>query len=258
MSTIASPQYYVYILARPNGKPFYVGKGQGNRVYSHEREAKRGCDCRKCRTIRKIWQMGGEVQRYTVFTTDDEHEALAFEVELIALYGRKTLVNHTDGGDGTSGYKHTAEYREKVRTTVTAYFAANPEAREVSRIAARNAWATQEYRAKRQATVSDPEYQAKISETLKKAPKAIAHRLANAANPDVREKRRISVRMAWSDPDLRSEQSNRLKEHLADPEARAKWSAAQKERWSDPAKRAEQSKRMKEVLARKRQAKEKS
>lgn len=95
--------FYVYILARATGKPFYVGKGKGNRIYAHESEAQRGCHCHKCRTIRKIWRNGGEVQRYTVFTTEDEQEALNYECNLIAQIGRKNLCNKTDGGDGVSG-----------------------------------------------------------------------------------------------------------------------------------------------------------
>jgi hypothetical protein len=94
------PRFYVYILARPNGKVFYVGKGQGKRVFGHEREAKSACPCHKCRVIRKIWREGGEVQRSIVFTTDDEHAALAYEREQIALHGRKNLCNRTDGGEG--------------------------------------------------------------------------------------------------------------------------------------------------------------
>lgn len=93
------PRFYVYLLARPNNKVFYVGKGQKKRVLDHEREAQSACPCHKCNVIRKIWRDGGEVQRYIVFTTDDEHEALAHERAQIALYGRKNLCNRTDGGE---------------------------------------------------------------------------------------------------------------------------------------------------------------
>jgi hypothetical protein len=32
--------HYVYVLRRPNGRPFYVGKGYGDRVFQHENEAR--------------------------------------------------------------------------------------------------------------------------------------------------------------------------------------------------------------------------
>lgn len=99
----ASHRFYVYILARPNGMPFYIGKGQGKRIYGHEDEARKGHNCYKCNVIRKIWRNGGGVQRYIVFTTDDEQEALQQEKDLIALHGRENLCNLTDGGDGVSG-----------------------------------------------------------------------------------------------------------------------------------------------------------
>ena len=105
------PRFYVYLLARPNNKVFYVGKGQKKRVLDHEREAQSACPCHKCNVIRKIWRDGGEVQRYIVFTTDDEHEALAHERAQIALYGRKNLCNRTDGGEGPLGL--TPEQRAK-------------------------------------------------------------------------------------------------------------------------------------------------
>lgn len=94
------PTFYVYVLVRPDGRPFYVGKGKGRRVEVHEREARSGHRCRKCNIIRKIWRSGGEVQRYIVFRTDDEQEAFIMEREYIALHGRKNLCNLTDGGDG--------------------------------------------------------------------------------------------------------------------------------------------------------------
>jgi hypothetical protein len=115
MDTI--PLFYVYVLARPNGRAFYVGKGTGDRIYKHEAEAKRGCICYKCRVIRKIWRGGGEIQRYTVFTTNIERDALNYECELIKQYGRENLTNVTDGGEGMLGVKRSQEsIRKQVET----------------------------------------------------------------------------------------------------------------------------------------------
>jgi hypothetical protein len=103
MLSIPPRAFYVYILSRPDGSPFYVGKGSRYRIYAHDYEAKRGHDCHKCRVIRKIWRQGKEYGRTIVFTSEDEQEAFAYERELIALYGRATLTNSTDGGEGMSG-----------------------------------------------------------------------------------------------------------------------------------------------------------
>jgi hypothetical protein len=104
--------YYVYVLARPDGRVFYVGKGKGRRIWDHDKEARKGHQCHKCNIIRKIWRQGGEVQRYTVLVTASEQEALDYECELIAQYGRKNLSNLTDGGEGQRN--PSAETREKI------------------------------------------------------------------------------------------------------------------------------------------------
>ena len=106
--------FYVYILARPDGAPFYVGKGTGDRIYEHDKEARKGHRCHKCNMIRKIWKSGNQVQRYIVFETQDESEAFAHERQLIALYGRETLTNLTDGGEGIAGFVFSEETRRKM------------------------------------------------------------------------------------------------------------------------------------------------
>jgi len=93
MLTTTQAKFYIYVLARPNGKAFYVGKGKGRRTFKHEEEARQGCPCHKCNIIRKVWRGGGQVLRYIVFTTDNEIEAYAYEVETIALYGLANLSN---------------------------------------------------------------------------------------------------------------------------------------------------------------------
>src|SRR5690242_9527661 len=57
--------FYVYILRRPDGRPFYVGKGIGDRVFAHENEARHPNDWRsnayKLNVIRSIWRSGNPV-----------------------------------------------------------------------------------------------------------------------------------------------------------------------------------------------------
>lgn len=108
----ATRQFYVYTLAYPDGKVFYIGKGQGARVSNHEREATTKCRCFKCRTIRKIWREGQEIVKAIVFETEIEDEAYAREVTLIAHYGRDNLCNCTDGGRGIGPYELRAMKRE--------------------------------------------------------------------------------------------------------------------------------------------------
>jgi hypothetical protein len=98
-----SGPFYVYILSRPDLRPFYVGKGTGPRIVRHEEEARRACECRKCRTIRKIWREGGEVVRQIVFTTDNEITAFQVEARLIQKF-RSQLVNILDCDPRIIGY----------------------------------------------------------------------------------------------------------------------------------------------------------
>lgn len=64
--------YYVYVLRAPDGvrthgvsgAPFYVGLGQGTRIFDHEVEAKESVSCSpKHTTIGNIWAAGGAVCR---------------------------------------------------------------------------------------------------------------------------------------------------------------------------------------------------
>lgn len=87
-----SQSWYVYTLAYPDGTIFYVGKGTGRRLFSHEKEARGNCDCKKCQTIRAIWHSKQFVLKSIVFETLSESEALLHEKGLIKLYAQ-TIVN---------------------------------------------------------------------------------------------------------------------------------------------------------------------
>lgn len=221
------PRFYVYVLCRPNGKPFYVGKGTGRRVFDHDAEARGGHDCYKCRVIRKIWRAGGDVQRYTVFTTNDEQEAYAYECELIALYGRSTLTNGTDGGEGGSGRRVTSAERA-LRSEFRRAQWNNPEYRSRMTAMSQELAASPEWRAKlsamNKARLADPNERAKQS----------AAQLKRYEDPAERAKQSAANHIRWSDPSQRE----RLAERNRSPEMRAKLSATRKAQWADPEYRA--------------------
>lgn len=91
---------YVYTLAYPDGTVFYVGKGTGNRINDHEREAKQGKKSYKCNVIRGIWKDGGQIIKTKVQDGMTDEAAYKLEIDLIRMYGREHLTNLTDGGEG--------------------------------------------------------------------------------------------------------------------------------------------------------------
>jgi hypothetical protein len=103
--------HYVYVLRRPDGKPFYVGKGFGERVFQHENEARhpnnRRSNSHKLNVIRSIWREGGAPIYEIDLATSNAEEAYAREAELIARFRRLheggPLTNRAPGGGSTAG-----------------------------------------------------------------------------------------------------------------------------------------------------------
>lgn len=93
-------KFYVYTLAYPEqmgGAVFYVGKGQGDRMYVHEKDAlviKRGATMGKAlrAVLCSILNSGQRPITTKIFETDDEQEAYDEEHRLITRYGDQ-LVN---------------------------------------------------------------------------------------------------------------------------------------------------------------------
>lgn len=103
-------KYYVYLhIKETNGKPFYVGKGQGKRAISISDR-------------NKWWYNTVDKYGFDIIyleTELTEEQALEKEIYWIKRIGRKSLnegplVNLTDGGEGTSGYVYTKIHREKL------------------------------------------------------------------------------------------------------------------------------------------------
>lgn len=88
-------RFYVYLLCRPDGRPFYVGKGSNRRVFEHEAEALRNhpigeSNPFKCNVIRKIVRDGGTI-RYkidSVHEPDAQMRCLEREAALIREHRR--------------------------------------------------------------------------------------------------------------------------------------------------------------------------
>lgn len=107
-------KYYTYIHSSPDGDIFYVGKGNGRRVYSMRdrswlwRERFNSYDGITMKIVKKF---------YT------EKEAFDHEKELIKFYKDKgfNLVNLTEGGSGANGYIQAPELRAKKSVQMRGY-----------------------------------------------------------------------------------------------------------------------------------------
>lgn len=107
-------------------EPFYVGKGFKGRAWLHLEEALNlETHNHKVHTIREIWAAGKKPEVKVVSSRVSDFMACACEIDWIAGIGRRDLgkgplTNRTDGGDGTSGHKHTKKTKRKMRASAAA------------------------------------------------------------------------------------------------------------------------------------------
>jgi len=106
----STSSFYVYVHRRAtDGSIFYVGKGIDNR--SNESKSRN-----------QHWKNIVKKHGYTIdFAQKDIQEWYAFELEkdLISYYGRENLCNKTDGGEGSSGLKHSKSSIQKMSISST-------------------------------------------------------------------------------------------------------------------------------------------
>ena len=99
--------FYVYAYIRDDGTPYYTGKGKNRRCYALHGSISRP----------------SSKKRIIILESNlSEIGAFALERRMILWYGRKDigtgiLRNRTDGGDGASGAKRTAEHKKIISET---------------------------------------------------------------------------------------------------------------------------------------------
>lgn len=249
---MVGPIFYVYVLFRLNGIPFYVDLGKRGRWLQHEQSAKRNRS-HKDRIVLGIQRLGRDVPKVKIAESLTREQAIVIERAFIAAIGRQPngpLVNLTAGGDGlldcaeSTRAKMSENSRRRLQT---------PEGR-AKRVAAQiRLWQDPEYRARMTAAHSHPrgphseEHRRRIGESHKgKVISAETRAKLSAAQlgkPGRQRKREEIARAA----ETRRRNGIVVKGHPSSPETNAKISAANRGRPS-PFRGVKRSQHTKDLL----------
>tara|TARA_E500000318_G_scaffold36724_1_gene35575 strand:+ start:129 stop:635 length:507 start_codon:yes stop_codon:yes gene_type:complete len=100
--------YYTYAYLREDGRPYYIGKGKGNRIHN---------------THTKFVKLPPRERRIYLKQNLSSDDAYRHEVYMISILGRKPdgmLINRTNGGIGGNGKTYqTPETRDKISKALT-------------------------------------------------------------------------------------------------------------------------------------------
>ena len=214
--------FYTYVLAYPDGTPFYVGKGHGKRYQLGGNEHAR-------RVAAKIRRGGGR-HRTEIIRARSEEGAFELEIELIKKYGRRDLgtgilCNFTDGGEGSAG----VVVSEERRAAISAALIGNQHL-----LGHRHSDAT-----RKRMSESSLGNKANLGNraSAETRERMIRSQKLRRADPAMQEKMHSALIRAWSNPEYRAKQVAAKKRHWAEPEYRSKMEAV----LSDPKQRRKQS-----------------
>lgn len=117
-------KYYLYRHIRTDkGEPFYIGIGTKNEDKIYNSFVSEYSRAFSKHSRRYMWNRIVEKTPYEVeilLESNDYEFIKQKEIEFIALYGRRDiktgiLCNLTDGGEGSNGYKHSEDAKEKIK-----------------------------------------------------------------------------------------------------------------------------------------------
>jgi hypothetical protein len=216
-----SHNFYVYAHYKPDYNIFYIGKGHGRRAWRTDNRGEFWNN-----TVRK--HGGYHIVLLHEHLTEDE--AFQKEKEEIEFWGRRKdggfLINLTDGGDGTSGYKFTKEQLANVKAAVQK-LAQDPEWKAKNKTGAQKRAQDPEWRAKNKAAMQkraqDPEWKAKNKAALQK----------RAQDPEWRAKVKANMQKLVQDPAWRAKIKACAQKRAQDPEWRAKCKAAKAHKFKE-------------------------
>lgn len=177
--------FYVYVLYRPDGTPFYVGRGTGARWLCHERNAQVGKikgNPEKHSLILRILRSGQALDKRKYATGLTTKAASSLEIRLIKRWKRIVdggwLLNKTTGGQrGIPGHKHSAATRLKMSKSMRGIKRSPASRRRMSLAQKGRSFAVQ-VRAMRTANTGRPlskEHRRKLSLAKKGRPHSRAH-----------------------------------------------------------------------------------
>ena len=112
--------FYVYMYMDQDNCPFYIGKGKKLRYYP----ANHTYSNANTMTSNKIKSIGiDNIKVHFLHKDISEEDSFKWEAYWIAYLGRidngtGQLTNHTDGGEGVSGYIHSEETKLKMSNSL--------------------------------------------------------------------------------------------------------------------------------------------
>ena len=199
-SAFAHPDFYIYVMFRENGTPFYIGKGKGPRMARHDGHAIRGRPGHHYNIIRAMLARGTEVPKVKLHEGLTEAEAFEYERALIAAIGRVDiqtgpLANKTEGGEGPSGAIRSEDTRKRMSAALKGHKHSPETLAKI--VAARVGWRhTAEARAKMSETRAgkkrSPEVRAKMG-GWKQTPEARAKIAASNARRTISAETRVKM-----------------------------------------------------------------